>query len=344
MGDVDSPSLYAGLGSEPVNREDPWGLYWKAIFHGISVSYVHGRHYELNYNWVWVPEGPDDKRTTENMAGKVPAGGSAEDVAAATYFLNGYDDNTKRFYRWEFSIDKRWHRPFDEMGRDPMLPRQQKGLFGFGGAAIIAEEKLKEYPVDVAKGVVEWYVTAGIFKGVELLAEAGNLTKVAARRYKIWQDAYKSAKQAESAGAKASSEIVKGTLKRGNIAANIAGGVPEGYAGHHLITIAEANRYPVMKRAAGIGYDINRGANGIALPRSVELAGETGKTLHSGRHVSEYTDIVESQLRRLQNRFDAGAITEKTLLEEVGKIEEKLRQAILNKEVRLQYNDPAFVK
>ena len=133
-----------------------------------------------------------------------------------------------------------------------------------------------------------------------------------------------------------------GTLARGNINANIVGGVPDGYAGHHLIGIVEANNYPVMQQAAELGYNINRGSNGIALPTTVDESVASGLPLHNGRHLGEYTDFVDSQLSRLQNRYDMGVISDDRLIGEVGNVEDTIRQALLNKQVRLQNADPHF--
>ena len=131
-----------------------------------------------------------------------------------------------------------------------------------------------------------------------------------------------------------------GTLERGNINANIEGGVPDGYAGHHLIPVSTAEKFAVMERAAELGYDINRGSNGIALPRTVELAQESGLPLHSGRHTGAYFDYVRGQLDRLQSRYDAGSVTDATLLREVGRIENRIRRDLLSHKVKLQYDDP----
>ncbi|MDT7780152.1 MAG: hypothetical protein QOC99_2664 [Acidobacteriota bacterium] len=147
----------------------------------------------------------------------------------------------------------------------------------------------------------------------------------------------------ESRGLKSMSgaaEETAGTLERGDINSNIEGGVPDGYAGHHLIPISSAKNFSVMERAAELGYDINRGSNGIALPRFLELAEESGLPLHSGRHIPAYFRYVENQLSRLQARFEAGSVTDANLLREVGKIENKVRADLLNHRVKLQYGDP----
>jgi hypothetical protein len=45
----------------------------------------------------------------------------------------------------------------------------------------------------------------------------------------------------------------QGRLQRGDINSNIAGGVPNGYQGHHLVSVAVANRFAVMQLAANLG-------------------------------------------------------------------------------------------
>ena len=52
----------------------------------------------------------------------------------------------------------------------------------------------------------------------------------------------------------------------------IVGGVPPRHAGHHQISINIANNYPVMHKASDIGYNINNGSNGIALPTDINMS------------------------------------------------------------------------
>lgn len=128
-------------------------------------------------------------------------------------------------------------------------------------------------------------------------------------------------------------------MARGDINSNIVGGVPDGYAGHHLIGIAEAQNFPVMEEAAELGYDINNANNGIALPTDAEESLDTGLPLHSGRHLGEYTDFVNSQLQQLQLQYDLGLVTDDNLLSSVGQVENNIRSALLNDGVRLQSTD-----
>ena len=131
-----------------------------------------------------------------------------------------------------------------------------------------------------------------------------------------------------------------GTLERGDINSNIEGGVPEGYRGHHLIGVAEAQSSPVMAKAAELGYDINRGSNGIALPADAAESLETGLPLHTGRHLPEYTSYVETKLNELQIKYDLGVVTQDNLLEAVSNVEDDIRSALTNNEIRLQSTDP----
>ena len=133
-----------------------------------------------------------------------------------------------------------------------------------------------------------------------------------------------------------------GTLARSDINKNIAGGVPEGYAGHHLIGIAEAGKYDVMKKASELGYDINRGTNGIALPTTIAESLKTGLPLHNGRHLKEATNYVNKQLTKLQTAYDTGVVTDKNLLDAVSKVENKIRDALLGRKFKLQNADPHF--
>jgi hypothetical protein len=129
-------------------------------------------------------------------------------------------------------------------------------------------------------------------------------------------------------------------IKRGKINANIEGGVKKGYAGHHLIPIDEAKDFSVMQKAAMLGYDINRGTNGIALPTTIKESLKTGLPLHSGRHLKGYTMFVNSELRRLQNSYDFGEVSDEELSFEILKIENKIRKSLLKRKIYLQNKDP----
>jgi len=100
-----------------------------------------------------------------------------------------------------------------------------------------------------------------------------------------------------------------------------------------------------MERAAELGYNINRGSNGIALPTTLAEARRTGLPLHNGKHLGK--DAVESadallydELSSLQKKFDSGNLTDAQLLEEVGKVEGTMRKALTSNKVRLQNADP----
>lgn len=125
----------------------------------------------------------------------------------------------------------------------------------------------------------------------------------------------------------------------------IVGGVPNGYAGHHMISVKIADQYSVMHKASEMGYNINRGSNGIALPTTSELAIESGLPLHNGRHLSarhpgSADNFVHGQLAGLQSRYDLGQISDGDLLSEISKVEDGIRDALVSNQVRLQSADP----
>ena len=142
-----------------------------------------------------------------------------------------------------------------------------------------------------------------------------------------------------ASGLQAEAEKV-GTLERGNINRNIEGGVPERHAGHHLIPVAMARSYEVMEvLAEELGYNINRGSNGIALPTTQDLSLKTGLPLHDGKHISEYTSFVQDKLDTLQRKWENSLIEKSELMDEVAKIEDSIRSALIDDEVRLQHHD-----
>jgi len=337
IGSSGGHNLYGYCGGDPVNRTDPTGTYWMAVFHGI-------RNKKLDIGYVWVDDETNEVSPSipERIQGTVPREGSLEYNQAVKYFLEGYHKG--QFYRWQWAANDKWKRSIDEKMVDPTLSRLEKGVLGFYGAGRIAQERMKKYPMEITKGVAEWYIGAGVFKVVGELANAAelgiNVNRYAQAAFREGQ-ALKAARDVQAAAAL--ENTLAGTLERGNIAKNIVGGVPSGHAGHHLITIAEANQYSVMKRAAELGYDINRGANGIALPRTVALAEETGNALHSGRHISEYTNFVSGHLQKLDYQYRMGHLADKDLIKAIAKVENAIREAVKTNKVRLQYVDPNFI-
>ncbi len=119
------------------------------------------------------------------------------------------------------------------------------------------------------------------------------------------------------------------------------------YTPHHLITVATAENYSVLRDAAAAGYNINRANNGVPLPRTIELSIKHKLPLHTKRHIQSYFDEVNRRLRDLQQRYDAAAAagkpwSQERLLKEVTAVEDGLRSALLDPKnpLRLQYNDP----
>jgi len=125
----------------------------------------------------------------------------------------------------------------------------------------------------------------------------------------------------------------------------IEGGVPEGYAGHHLIGIAEANQSDAMKAAAECGYNVNNENNGIALPTTEAESERTGLPLHDGRHLGEYTDMVAEQLQNLDDEYltsiqEGECWSPDYLISQVHEVESSIRSDLLEHNVRLQTADP----
>ena len=115
--------------------------------------------------------------------------------------------------------------------------------------------------------------------------------------------------------------------------------VRAGYQGHHIVPVSSAQGSSALRRAADdLGYDINRAENCIALPATVEESLATGLPLHSGRHLSEYTDFVEGLLDDLDRR--AGNLSDTELLDEIAKVEDQIREGLIDGTLRLQNADP----
>jgi hypothetical protein len=141
----------------------------------------------------------------------------------------------------------------------------------------------------------------------------------------------------------------QGNCSRGDINSNITR--PAGYEGHHLIGVAEASA-DIMERACELGYDINRGNNGIALPSYANNtfpnlpdgqaeSTSTGLPLHRGPHrAANYNDCVRQHLAKLEADYRAGRVTDCNLCAKIKEIEDEVRRALLAHEIWLNRNDP----
>ncbi len=139
-----------------------------------------------------------------------------------------------------------------------------------------------------------------------------------------------------------------GSLKRDDglrLKDQIEGGVPEGYAAHHLITVNEAKDSIALQKAAEAGYNINHGHNGIALPTTAEEAERTGLPLHSGRHLTEYTTHVSEWLEILDEEYiraekSGKPWSQEQLFDRINMIEDAIRKEITLHKIALQNDDP----
>lgn len=138
----------------------------------------------------------------------------------------------------------------------------------------------------------------------------------------------------------------EGLLRDDEMLADNLGGRKEGYTPHHLLGVAEVQRYPVMAVAAEeLGYNVNRGNNGINLPNTLELAEDVNLPYHPqhGRHSpSTYTGPVNELLGKLQTAYDSGAVPKPELMNEISNIENSVRSRLLSGELRLNSRYPDY--
>ena len=110
---------------------------------------------------------------------------------------------------------------------------------------------------------------------------------------------------------------------------NIVGGVPDAYEGHHLISVAQAQKYDVMHYAAtNLKYNINRGSNGIALPgRTMSDADiiESKLPYHGGKHQPGYDALLNKRLTKLNDKFNAGLLDDSAITSGIASIENQMR-------------------
>ena len=100
-----------------------------------------------------------------------------------------------------------------------------------------------------------------------------------------------------------------------------------------------------MKRAEELGYDINRGSNGVNLPNKPGLAKDLNLPYHPqrGRHrVDTYTGPVDERLQTLQQRYDDGLLSDNNLLEELQKIEGSIYDNLMSGKLRLNSRYPWY--
>jgi hypothetical protein len=135
-----------------------------------------------------------------------------------------------------------------------------------------------------------------------------------------------------------------GTLKRDmNLHENL--GIEKGYAGHHLLPCDVAQSSKVMKEAAKKGYNINNEHNVEPLPTTSNEARKTGKPLHEGRHVPEYTGKVAADVKALNSSYLAAkragrSWTDAQLLTNIDQLENKTRKGLLSGDLYLNDKDP----
>jgi hypothetical protein len=138
-----------------------------------------------------------------------------------------------------------------------------------------------------------------------------------------------------------------GSLERNQykLRQQIEGGVPEGYEAHHLIPINEAKSSTALPEAAKVGYDINNGNNGIALPKDEAEAKKTGKPLHRGNPSPEYKDFVTDLLQELDDDYiaakqDGEPWSKDELLKQAHQVEDTIRKALTQRKVFIHKEDP----
>jgi hypothetical protein len=130
--------------------------------------------------------------------------------------------------------------------------------------------------------------------------------------------------------------------------------LPCKYEGHHLIGVEQAENSAIMRRAKLLGYDINRKNNGAYYPSYGTNYGVTKAQaqqyalnyamlpLHKGPHDGPlvlYTSCIEKHLQKLEADYRAGAVNDCNLCAEITKIENKLRMALLVRDIWLHRND-----
>ena len=120
-------------------------------------------------------------------------------------------------------------------------------------------------------------------------------------------------------------------LRRGEleITANV------GEAKHHLIPVSSAKNSTALHRLAEKKlYNINWSSNGIALPTDAAESIKRKLPLHSGGHLDSYFKAATDRLSKLDKIADK--LNDADLLKEVKLIEDRMRNDLLNGNLKLQ--------
>jgi hypothetical protein len=132
------------------------------------------------------------------------------------------------------------------------------------------------------------------------------------------------------------SDGLRGSSK---VLADNMGGIPEGYQAHHRALSSLAQESETLQYLAKSGlYDVNRAANGVALPGDEFLALADDLPLHRGFHGAEYRSAVRDGLNRLDAAFQRGA-SDSSLLRRVETLERSLVDRLLKGELWLNNAD-----
>ncbi len=108
------------------------------------------------------------------------------------------------------------------------------------------------------------------------------------------------------------------------------------YQAHHLVPYAIArDSEAIMFAVKNKLYDINRKENGIALPKSKELAVEVGLPQHSGSH-GNYSAEVKAMVNKLDADFALGRLSQTQLMARIADIESRARATVLLTSGRLK--------
>ncbi|MBX7166849.1 MAG: AHH domain-containing protein [Pirellulales bacterium] len=113
------------------------------------------------------------------------------------------------------------------------------------------------------------------------------------------------------------------------------------YQIHHIVPSSVFNERDLGQWLTNIGFRANCAANLIALPNNAgRAAGVAGHaSLHEGRHLDEYADMVRERLRQIQKEHSTGQITGDIAKSHVDTLVQDIREGLQNGTIALSQAD-----
>ncbi len=110
---------------------------------------------------------------------------------------------------------------------------------------------------------------------------------------------------------------------------NLGGRVGDGKQAHHLIPEEIWGKHKAFFDSIGMGDDRDKKANGLLMPASKEKAKKMKRVFyHCGSHGKVFSPMVDSEVSKIEARFNSGAINAAEARVQVGALQQSLRTSL----------------